>query len=443
MLGWWPKDLKPVARGTRRVLVLQLVGLALGYIVHVVLARWMGVTEYGRFTYVLAWVSLVATPVGLGWPVLVVRLVPEYRTQHAWQALRGVLQGGVGSVLVFSSVVIVALILGIQWLGKERFADYISPFLIGMWLIPLQILINLAGGTLRGLQLAGWQYTIAPLRHGLLIGVVLLVIIGGGAATSEQVLRIVLAIALLVLLIIGIVVIRKLPAAIWRVKATYQFRVWLQISLPLMLVAVFVVIMSQTDILMVGSLLGPYDTGLYRAASRTASLVSLGPIAVRAAADAVLVQLYAERDQARLQQLASVTVRWSVALALGMSVVLLGAGGVILGLFGQPFVASRSVLAILVIAQLFSACVGMAVGLLLLTGHHRWGMLTFGAGAVLNIVFNSIGILLFGSIGAAFATLLATVCLSVGLWWQARRLVKIDASIIYALLHTTKVEHDI
>ncbi|HMB89287.1 MAG TPA: oligosaccharide flippase family protein [Rhodothermales bacterium] len=431
-----------MARGTGSVLLWQLAGLALGYALHVVLARWMGAAEYGRFTYVLAWVALMATPVGLGWPVLVVRLVPEYQTQQAWQALRGVLQGGVGSVLVLGGVVLAAFFIGIQWFG-ERLTDYVYPLMVGVWLIPLQALMNLTGGTLRGLQLAGWQYAIAPLRHGLLLGAVLLIIIGGEVATSEQVLGIVLAVTLLVLLVMGIIVIRKLPAVIWQAKATYQLHAWLHISLPLMLVAVFAVLINQTDILMVGSLLGPYDTGLYRAASRTASLVGLGPIAVRAAADAVLVRRFAHRDLARLQQLASVTVRWSVALALGVSMVLLGAGGVILGLFGPAFVASRGILAVLVMAQLVSACIGMAVGLLLLTGHHRWGMLVFGAGAGLNVVFNSIGIVLFGSIGAAFATLLATICLSIGLWWQARRLVNIDASIIYALWNKADVESDI
>ena len=439
LTSWWriweqgPADLRRVARGTGSALLWQMVGLALGYAVHVALARWLGATEYGRYTYVLAWVALFATPVSLGLPLMVVRFVPEYRVQQAWSALRGLVQWSSGIILLLGAGVAGVAALGLYFIEMPAFDLYLDPLLVGCCLIPLQALINLAGGLFRGLHRVGWQYAIAPVRHGLLLGAILLFVWWSSPATSVQVLLAVGSIAVLVLVGWGGALVPKIPPAVWQATPAYRPRKWLGVSLPLMLVGVFVLLMGETDILMLGTLVGPFDTGLYRAASRTASLVSLGPIAIGAAADPMLVRHFAAGNQQRLQQLASVTVRWGMLLALGAGIGLVIFAEPLLTLFGKAFVASRGVLAVLVAGQIIYAGIGLAAGLLNLTGHQRWGMAIFGASALLNIVFNGIGITLFGSMGAAIATVLAMLCLSIALWWQARLKVGVDASIFYAL----------
>ena len=89
-----PDELGLVARGAGWSFVMQGAGLGLGYAVHVTLARWLGAADYGVYTYVLAWASLLAIPAGMGFPILVVRFVPEYRIGEQWDRLRGLLQWG-------------------------------------------------------------------------------------------------------------------------------------------------------------------------------------------------------------------------------------------------------------------------------------------------------------------------------------------------------------
>jgi O-antigen/teichoic acid export membrane protein len=161
--------------------------------------------------------------------------------------------------------------------------------------------------------------------------------------------------------------------------------------------------------------------------------VGLVPIAVSAAADPMIARLYAAGDQARLQRLASVVVRWSTGMA-SLTVVFFGlAGPLVLTLFGSEFVDAYGVLLILAGGQVGYAGVGLAAGLLNLTGHQQEGMVIFGGGAVLNIVLNAAGLALWDSQGAALATAMAVVVTGLALWYRARINVGVDASVVYAL----------
>jgi O-antigen/teichoic acid export membrane protein len=217
----------------------QILGLALGYAVHVALARWMGATQYGSYMYVLAWVALLATPASLGLPLAVVRFVPEYRVQQAWSAMRGLVQGGGLVILGVGAIVAGLAVLALHGFGLSTLDLYFYPLLIGCWLIPLHALIGFGGGVFRGLHQVGWQYAIAPVRHGLLLGVVLLVVWWDRPVTSALVLVASIGIALLVLIGLGMALVTRLPNTVWQSPAVYPGRQWLGVSLPLMLVADF------------------------------------------------------------------------------------------------------------------------------------------------------------------------------------------------------------
>ncbi len=426
-----PGELGLVARGAGWSFVLQGAGLALGYAVHVLLARWLGAGGYGVYTYVLAWASLLAIPAGMGFPLLVVRFVPEYSTGQQWDRLRGLLQWGatrvpaVGAVLALLALAVAALFDGDS--------VYSRPLRIGLWLVPAQALLAVIGGMYRGFHWIGRAYAIRVLRHAVMLALLFVLWIAGLTLTSRMALGAVLAAALLVLLMMGSLLWRRVPAAIRQARAAYVPRQWLRVSIPLLLVGGFVMVLNQTDIVMIGSLLGPREAGLYQAASRTAALAGLVPIAVAAAAEPMLARLYAEGDRARLQRLASVCVQWTAGAALMAALFFIVLGRPVLAFFGEDFVASYSVLLILAGGQFFFAAFGVAAGLINLTGHQQWGMLIFGGSALLNVALNGIGILIWGYLGAALATATAFTVMGIALWIVAKKKVGIDASIIYAM----------
>lgn len=429
----WPDELGLVARGAGHSFVLQGIGLGLGYVVHVLFARWLGALEYGVYTYVLAWIGLLAVLASTGIPMLVVRFVPEYRVGRQWALLRGLIRWSSLHILaVGTGLVLLGMVL-VWWFDDELAGAYASAFYVGLWIVPLQALLSVAGGMYRGFHRIGRAYVSPVLRHSLSLLLVFVLWWSGTSLTSVHVLGAALAAAVLVLAYQAEGLRRGIPPAAKKASPSYKTRTWLHVATPLLLVGSFLMVLHQADILMVGAWLGPLEAGLYRAASRTAALGSIVPVAVSAAAEPMIARLYAEGDRDRLQRLASVVVRWATGASAGVAVVFVIVGRFVLALFGEAFVAAYGVLVILAIGQVGNAAVGIAAGLLNLTGHQKTGMFIFGGCALLNIVFNAVGIMLWGSLGAAVATTLSFVLKSALLWQLARKKVEVDASIVYAL----------
>ena len=164
-----PDELSLVARGAGWSFVMQGVGLGLGYLVHVVLARTLGAADYGVYTYVLAWASLLAIPAGMGLPILVVRFVPEYHVGAQWDRLRGLLTWGSTRVLAAGVGVALAGIAVVTALDAEGAGAYTRALRLGLWLVPLQALLSVTGGVYRGFHWIGRAYAIRPLRHAAML----------------------------------------------------------------------------------------------------------------------------------------------------------------------------------------------------------------------------------------------------------------------------------
>ncbi len=428
-----PDELALVARGTSHSFLLQGLGLGLGYGVHVGLARWMGATEYGIYTYVLAWAALLSIPAGLGLPVLVVRFVPAYSVTESWGLLRGLLRWGWRWIAVFGfglALVGVVVVLSSEVL---RSGVYAEPLLIGLWLIPLLGFMRYTGGLFQAFHRLGRAYALPLQRHILVLALALLIVVDRHALTSEQGLIVTMGAVGLVLMVQGPSLLRALPAGVRNVKAVYEAPVWLRVSLPLLLGSGFLLLLNETDILMVGTLLGPREAGIYRAASKTATLAGFVLAAVAAAASPVIATLHAQRDLRKLQRLLSVLAHWIFWPSLVVVLVLVLAAVPVLRLFGPGFVAGRWALLILAGGQLVSAGTGVAISLLSMTGHHDRVAFILGWCVLVNLVLNAACILWLGLLGAALATAVVVSITTVTFCLVARRSLRVDPSIIFAL----------
>src|ERR1700757_2693839 len=84
--------MRPLAWSSVVAFATYGVGVAVTYLSQLVIARTIGVESYGIYSYVVAWVTLLAYLAALGFDVSLLRLVPAYRTQGMWELTRGVIQ---------------------------------------------------------------------------------------------------------------------------------------------------------------------------------------------------------------------------------------------------------------------------------------------------------------------------------------------------------------
>jgi O-antigen/teichoic acid export membrane protein len=392
-----------LARGAAVAFLLQGLGAAVTYAMQVLLGRWMGPGEYGTYSFTLAWAALVAVIAGVGLPITVLRFIPAFLSRGDFARARGLLQI---SVLINCAVGFgIALIgTGATLLASDgNGPDWV--LILGLWIAALLTLRTLQQEIVRGFRQIALAYAPGMVIRPLLI-------IAGGAAyfASDHTLGSVAALTITAAAMVAALLLQggrfwwKLESAMRRVAPIYETRAWMAVALPLLLIIGFEVILSETDIVMVGAFLGSKSAGVYTAASKTSILVGMVLISANAIAAPMYASLWARDrldDLAVLARRVAVWVFWPTLL---VSIFLALAAKPVLGLFGSQFTAGSSILRVLLVGQLISAGVGSVGYLMTLTGHQREAAHVYGGVAALHLAVNALTIPLLGAIGAAVAT---------------------------------------
>lgn len=422
-----------IAKGAGVAIAIQAAGVLVRYALQVLLARWLGPAEYGKYAFALSWAQVLSVPAGLGLATASLRFIPEYRARAEFDKLRGfmrrswqlVLMGGFASGLIG---------LGIALIFQHARSPFAVPLMAGMAIVPLLALLTLQSETARAYGRV--SLSLLPMwlaRPALVIIFSALAVWFTGALNSVQVLLFV-ALALLLVSAAQLVRIhRHVPAPARAAAPEFRTFHWLRISTPLLLIAGFSMLLSETDILMVGGFLGPSNAGVYSAAVRIATLVGFVLISVNVLAAPTFASLYAQHRREELQRLLarlSHLIFWpSLLLALLMIVL----SRYLLLLFGPAFMQARLPLIVLILGQLVLAATGSVNYLMDLTGHQDQSAKVLGACAVLNVALNYVGIQAFGLAGAAVATALTLLVCSVWLHHLVFKNLKVRPSILSSL----------
>lgn len=205
------------------------------------------------------------------------------------------------------------------------------------------------------------------------------------------------------------------PNPVWENTADYALtRKWLLVSFPLLLMSGFQIVLNRADVLMVGTLLGTTEAGLYNAGARTGRLLSFLLSAFNAIAAPMIGEHWANRDLDAIEDLMTTVIQWVFWPSLGLALGLFVFSKSILGMFGSEFPTAWPVLVLVGVGQLIHAMTGPVGYLMGLTGHEQTSAWVFGVSAGINVLLNLLLTPTFGLVGAAVATM-STVALQ-NLW---------------------------
>lgn len=198
---------------------------------------------------------------------------------------------------------------------------------------------------------------------------------------------------------------------------------WLQSLAPLALVFGLSSIQSNIDILMLDWYLPDDQVGIYRASAQAGRLLFTITTAVGAVLLPSIASLHAAGDRVQLERLLLLAARGSLAMLVPAFAVVAAAGPWLLAtVFGAPFAAGATVFVLTAAGAVAQGLVGYAASVLSMTGQERQMIGASLASAGANIVLNLLLIPRYGMEGAAAATALAGVALSVALALRVRRL---------------------
>jgi O-antigen/teichoic acid export membrane protein len=197
---------------------------------------------------------------------------------------------------------------------------------------------------------------------------------------------------------------RRLGQHIAPGRRAYDFRGWLAVSLPILLVESFYLLLSYTDVLVLQQFRPSEEVGVYFAVVKTLALVSFIHYAMSATTAHRFAEYNALGDKARLSAYVAHAINWTFWPSLAATIALLALGKPLLWLFGPQFVAGYDIMFVAAIGLVVRSAIGPVERLLNMLGHQHICAAAYAAAFGMNVVLCLLLVPRFGGHGAAAAT---------------------------------------
>jgi O-antigen/teichoic acid export membrane protein len=406
------------------ILAFAAYGAAAGisYLAQLVIARIVGVTSYGCYAYVLAWITILAYGATVGFDVALLRLVASYRARRAWALAKGAIRYAERRVVACGVVLTTCGMLLVLTVGKAQSFELKVTFLLGLTAVPLWALLWVRAAIVRAF--GGVLSALMPdrlVRDGLLLVLVWLAArLWHGNIDARLVMAATLASSLVGLVLVSVMKGKWRPAVLDTVEAEVAAPLWRRTAVPLLLIALAESAMNRTGVVLLGWEGQTSEAGIFALIFNITSIVILPRVAVNTRFAPMVAELFTHGDRSALQALNTRATAWSLAggalIALPLSVL----GGWILSQFGREFQIALLPMQILLVSQLVAAGAGSQIFLMTMTGHERAAAVIMVCSAIGAAM--SLGLIYCYSItGAAIATTLTLVIMNVAMAIFVRR----------------------
>ncbi len=401
---WWELVLRS---GT--VLAVRLAGAGLGFAFNVALARVLGAGGLGVYHLSLTF-ALIASILGrIGMDAGMLKFAATSYATADGQTLTAVHRMGMGTAALCCGAVAACTYFAADWIAVTVYGDaHIAAPLrfMALALVPFSML-NLYGELLK----AGQHQVLSSLIQGAalpFISLLLLAVLAGTVSDARSAAAIYLTSNIVVCAVSYFLWRRSVPPIDAAKPATVTYRALMRTALPMHGSALADVVMTFSDVLILGLFASVSDVGIYTAAARTALLTRFLLLANSAVAAPRFAALHAANDREGVAKLAVRSTLLTTISSVPLLLIFIVFPEKILSVFGPQFEAGAQVLIILSIGQFVNAATGPVGYLLNMSGYHRIEGRIAVVGALLTVGLCFALIPLWGILGAAAANAIAT-----------------------------------
>jgi O-antigen/teichoic acid export membrane protein len=393
-----------VIRAAGGLISLRMAFSGLSFLTALLLARLLGATDFGAYSYSFAWIVFLGIPAILGMDQLMIREVAASLERSEWGQIRGLLRHA--NLIVFLASASLAVAAGaIAWHQRQLAnASTISTFLVALPFLPLITLTRVRQGTMQGLH----RVELGTLPEQLIQPALFLLVLVfawqvHATLTPAAAMAANVAAAAVAFAVGSWLLYRYIPVAARKAAPIYRDSDWARSALPLMFVAGVTVLFGQADTLILGAIRGTTDVGIYTIAHKSADFLTIILTVQGSAFASTAAGLYRSGELQRLQALVTRLARWTLLASLPIAIGLIFFGHWFLRLYGTRFVEAQMVLAIMAFGQLGNVSMGCVGTLLVMTGHERRLAKAIGIGALSNVILSLLLAQHWGAQGVAVA----------------------------------------
>jgi O-antigen/teichoic acid export membrane protein len=401
------ESLRKIAKGAGIGFTGTFIGTALGYFSRMIIARFLGASDYGLISLGFAAMSITATLSLVGFNEGIQRFVSFYKGKNDEGKIKGTIFCALKICFSLSLILTLLIFFYADWISvnvfhEAKLTSVLRIFAIG---VPFWVLATIFNSGTIGFQEIKYKvYTMFIFKDTFkLIAIVTLIALGYevlGAAVGW-------VLAIIGMPFLAFYFLEKKVFSVFntKVKAVSVDKELFFFSFPLIFAGIAGLITSWTDTLMLGYFCTSSEVGIYNVAMPTANLLGIVLSAFGIIFMPVVTELYARNKEEDLRNAYSSVTKWIFTIVLpGFLLMSLFSVSIIKIMFGLEYVDGATALSILAFSYFVSAIVGLAGSILTTYGKTKIVMGCSFVGACSNVLFNLILIPIFGVNGAAIAT---------------------------------------
>ena len=317
---------------------IRVGGAMLTYVAQVLLARWIGSAELGRFVEVFAWCLILSTASMLGLGTSAMRFLSVYIVAKRFGAIRGFLTSSRWIVTVVSvglAVIAGALAIGLGFVDTDTARN---TLLLGLACSPGMAWLRLHSGVANAMS--WFALAFFPnifLRPLLLLGAVAVGHWAGWLTTAGDAMALQLGVIIVCVVAQDALLVPRLRRTVPLEPPERENSLWVKTSAPLLFVTLFTQYFAEISVVALGAFLPDADVAVFNAGIRTSMFIAFGLTAIDTLTLPTVTRLFAGGERAKMQTVLVHATRLkfvAAVLAVGLMAVL---GKPLLALFGPEF----------------------------------------------------------------------------------------------------------
>ncbi len=451
----YERAVKTMAKGAGIGFIGLLLGKAFAYLTRIFIARNLGPDAYGLISMGLAIVNILTTLCLLGLNPGLTRFIAFYMGKRRLDKVKGAIISSFKITLPISIFFSFLLF----FFSKNLALFFSKPSLTLIFCIlslslPFSVAINLFHSIFLGFKQVKQKVLTVEIGKNLstLLFVAVLISLGFNifGATVGFLFGFIFSFFIGTFYLIN---------TLNPLKNTISFPVskeLIKFSYPLLLVATLSLVLSWTDVLMLGYFDTAKNVGIYSAALNTVILLNFIFQAFGIIIIPLISEFYSQNKNDEIKKMYKISTKWMFLSTLPLFLLfILFPDNVLKMLFGNSFVSGSIPFIILSLGTFFSVTCGLGRETIIAFGKTKLIFYITLASAACNVILNFVLIPIFGMSGAAVALLVAYVIWSavplyylrrkVGIWPYDKNYLKIffssliSVGIVYCILKFTSL----